>query len=170
MDNKKQYYTNLTSSETSIESRDGSKILMDSNGNVLLTTSRRTEYIDPLRQEYYQGNINLNPDEESSYFFIGTDQIIIDQQGNTNQDTIAPKSDKYTAVEYGALTPTSSLATPPIIDQTSILPDNEESYNNSNWINANGDNGEGSGFEGTLTPEQQQELDILFYGVNNIFK
>ena len=88
MDNKKQYYTNLSSNEKTIESRDGSKILMDSNGNVLLTTARRPEYIDPLRQEYYQGNIDLNPDEEESYFFIGTDQIIIDQQGNINQDTI----------------------------------------------------------------------------------
>lgn len=170
MDNKKQYYTNLTSSETSIESRDGSKMLMDSNGNVLLTTSRRPEYIDLLREENFQGNIDLNPDEEGSYFFIGTDQITIEQQGNTNQDTIAPKSNNYTAVEYGVLTPTSSLATPPAINNTSELPDDEESYENSDWINTNGDDGEGSGFEGTLTPEQQQELDTLFYGVNNIFK
>ena len=167
MDNKKQYYTNLSSNEKSIESRDGSKVLMDSKGNVLLTTARRSEYIYPLREENFQGNIGLNPDEEGSYFFVGTDQIIIDQQGNTNQDTIAPKSDNYVAAELGAETPLPPV-TSPVVDNTSELPDDEESFENSDWLNSNGDDGEGSGFEGTLTPEQQKELDDLFYSTDNI--
>jgi hypothetical protein len=84
----KQYYTNLNPNEKVIENRFGSKVVMDNSGNVLLTTSRRTEYIDQLRQENYQGDINLNPDEEGSFFYVGTGQIDINQQGNINQDSL----------------------------------------------------------------------------------
>lgn len=85
----KQYYTNLNPNEKVVENRFGSKVVMDNNGNVLFTTSRRTEYIDQLRQEDYQGNIDLSPDEEGSFFYIGTGQVDLNQQGNDNYESLA---------------------------------------------------------------------------------
>jgi hypothetical protein len=98
----KQYYTNLNPNEKVIENRFGSKVVMDNSGNVLLTTSRRTEYIDQLRQEDYQGNIDLSPDEEGSFFYVGTGQVDVNQQGNINQDTVNPTSNNFIFPEFGA--------------------------------------------------------------------
>jgi hypothetical protein len=101
----KQYYTNLNPNEKVIENRFGSKVVMDNSGNVLLTTSRRTEYIDQLRQENYQGNINLSPDEEGSFFYVGTGQVDLNQQGNINQEslTLEPQSDIPTPLDEPAI-------------------------------------------------------------------
>jgi hypothetical protein len=166
MDNK-QYYSDLSPNEQSIESRKGSKILMDSKGNVLLTTSRRPEYVNQLREEYYQGNIALNPDEEGSYFFVGTDQVDINQAGNVNQDSINVKSN-VASPEFGVSTSLDEPNFIPLPVNKNTLPDDEYSYDNSAWLNSNGDNGEGSGFEGTLSPEQLKELNDFFYSIDNI--
>ena len=86
MDNKKQYYNNLKPGDTSIESRLGAKILM--NDNLVINASRRSEYLDQLREDEYQGNINPNADEETSIVFMGKIPVDINQQGNINQESI----------------------------------------------------------------------------------
>lgn len=86
MDNKKQYYNNLKPGDTSIESRLGAKILM--NDNLVINASRRSEYLDQLREDEYQGNINPNADEETSIVFMGKIPVDMNQQGNINQESI----------------------------------------------------------------------------------
>jgi hypothetical protein len=165
----KQYYTNLNPNEKVIENRFGSKVVMDNSGNVLLTTSRRTEYIDQLRQEDYQGNIDLSPDEEGSFFYVGTGQVDVNQQGNINQDTVNPTSNNFIFPEFGASSSAITMPSYPTSSQTKdTLPSDEASYDNSAWLNSNGDNGEGSGFEGTISPEQLKELNDFFYNIDNI--
>jgi hypothetical protein len=170
MDNK-QYYSNLSSNEQSIESRKGSKILMDSKGNVLLTTSRRPEYINQLREEYYQGNIALNPDEEGSYFFVGTDQVDINQAGNVNQDSINVQFNDIVSPEFGVSTSLDEPNFIPLPVNKNTLPDDEYSYGDSAWFNGFGDiNGDGTGFEGTPSPEDIIEAENIFLSIDSISK
>ena len=176
----KQYYNNTQPGETSIESRSGTKIVMDNKGNVLFTTSRRTEYLDQLRKDNYQGNINLNPDEEESYFFIGTDQIDINQVGNINQDSINIKNENiiYPNLEGSTsfnLSPdlednvSSNLNPVSLPQKKDILPNDEYSYLNSSWFNSVGDiDGKGTGFEGTLSDEEIIKDNNFFLSVDKI--
>ena len=176
----KQYYNNTQPGETSIESRSGTKIVMDNKGNVLFTTSRRTEYLDQLRKDNYQGNINLNPDEEESYFFIGTDQIDINQVGNINQDSINIKNENiiYPNLEDSTsfnLSPdlednaSSNLNPVSLPQKKDILPNDEYSYLNSSWFNSVGDiDGKGTGFEGTLSDEEIIKDNNFFLSVDKI--
>lgn len=83
MNNKKQYYNNLNPGETSIESRTGAKIVM--NNNITISAVRRQEYLDQLRQEGYQGNINPSLDEDTSMVYMGIGQVTLDEQGNVTQ-------------------------------------------------------------------------------------
>jgi len=176
----KQYYNNTQPGETSIESRSGTKIVMDNKGNVLFTTSRRTEYLDQLHKDNYQGNINLNPDEEESYFFIGTDQIDINQVGNINQDSINIKNENiiYPNLEGSTsfnLSPdlednvSSNLNPVSLPKKKDILPNDEYSYLNSSWFNSVGDiDGKGTGFEGTLSDEEIIKDNNFFLSVDKI--
>jgi hypothetical protein len=177
----KQYFNQSQPGEKTIESRDGSKVIMDSNGNVVLTTALTTEYMDELIVSSFQNNIDSNeyPDNGASYFFVGTNEVNLNNVGNKNQDSINIKSDNVISpvekigVEEIIIPPTYETANEPvetyqITRREAILPDNEADYEDSSWFNSNGDDGEGSGFEGTLTPNQQKELDDLFYSTNNI--
>lgn len=175
---KKQYFNNSKPGEKTIESRDGSKVVLDSNGNVILTTALDTEYSDLLTINGYQDNINPNPDKDASYFFVGTNQIDLNNQGNKNQDSINIKSDNVITPDIKTNldeiiipsqyeTPVEPVETFPFRDQqSSTLPDDELAYINSSWYNDFGDQGQGSGFEGTMTNEEIKKMNDFFSNID----
>ena len=120
MDNKKQYYNNLKPGDTSIESRLGAKILM--NDNLVINASRRSEYLDQLREDGYQGNINPNADEETSIVFMGKIPVDINQQGNTNQESILENKESTitTPTRTAGEMPGEEIIDPPTI--TNVTP------------------------------------------------
>lgn len=121
MSNKKQYYNNLNPGETSIESRLGAKILM--NDNLVINAARRSEYIDQLREEGYQGNIDPNADEDTSIVFMGKIPVDLNQQGNINQETILDNQDTniITPTRTAGEMPDKEVLDPPTITNVEPL-------------------------------------------------
>jgi hypothetical protein len=85
----KQYYNDTKPGETSIESRSGAKIVMDEKGGTTIVSNLQDQNIDQLRTDNFKGNIVPNPDKNNSYLYIGKGNVDINNQGNTNQDSIS---------------------------------------------------------------------------------
>jgi hypothetical protein len=85
----KQYYNDTKPGETSIESRSGAKIVMDGSGGTTIVSNLQDQNIDQLRTDNFKGNIAPNPDKNNSYLYIGKGNVDINNQGNTNQDSIS---------------------------------------------------------------------------------
>lgn len=88
MSDQKQYYNNTQPGETSLESRTGAKVVMDNNGGIKLSSVRSKAYLDELRKNGLLQTTSQNPDEDSSYMFIGEGNVDINNQGSVNQDSL----------------------------------------------------------------------------------
>jgi hypothetical protein len=85
----KQYYNDTKPGETSIESRSGAKIVMDGSGGTTIVSNLQDQNIDQLRNNNFNGNVAPNPDNNNSYLYVGKGNVDINNQGNTNQDSIS---------------------------------------------------------------------------------
>jgi hypothetical protein len=88
MSDQKQYYNNTQPGETSLESRTGAKVVMDNKGGIKLSSVRSKAYLDELRKNGLLQTTSQNPDEDSSYMFIGEGNVDINNQGSVNQDSL----------------------------------------------------------------------------------
>jgi len=173
----KQYYNNTKPGETSIESRSGAKIVMDTNGGTTITSNIQEQFINQLRDDNFKGNIAPNPDQNNSFVYIGKGNVEINDQGNTNQDStgLTASTDENIVQPVPVESPTESLpsveptptpsvtppVTEPVVEEGFIfeeeLPETEFNSQQQFYVNT-GVPEDGSGLEKPLIVRQEQQL------------
>lgn len=188
----KQYYNNTQPGETSLESRSGAKVVMDSSGSILLTSVKSKNYLEELRKNNFIENTSQNPDEDSSYLFIGEGNVDLNNQGSTNQDSLSlvTEQENYDIIEPNieenivtslpvqeplpsVTPPPSPTPTPTPLPEEEViiesLPDREFSSQDQLFDNLGA--GEGTGLERNPTPAEVAQtvktLETKTYSANN---
>lgn len=180
MSDKKQYYNNTQPGETSLESRNGAKVVMDNNGGIKLSSVRSKAYLDELRKNGLVQTTSQNPDEDSSYMFIGEGNVDINNQGSVNQDSlsITAQTENQEAniiepdrneiiitslpVEEPKPTPTPTPSPSPIVQaddeivEADFLPFTEPSSQEQRFDNLGAE--EGTGLEKILTISEEAQV------------
>jgi hypothetical protein len=169
MSSEKKFYTEIQSTDISIQSEDGGGLKFDNNSKYFFS-SKQQSTINSLIEQNHNSNIDINGTDQSFMALINDGNQVVDLNvGNNNINSLfSPSENTFSANPYNLFTGMENeikdILFPPtqgtqeITPQENFLPDNELSYMNSKYFNSVGEGAEGTGFEEDMSPEEAQQI------------